>query len=259
MGDAREPLFEKGVDYGAQSWRAVAEQRAAGTQPLVVIPSGAIEVYGPHLPLGSDSVVAVAVARRVARELKAVCTPLIPVGYSRDLMSHPGTLTVTPDAFRAYFEGVCLSLVHWGFRDLLFLNTHAGNVGLIDQIALDLIEQRGVRCLQVDWWRYANRVAADLMSGGPWVVGHAGELGTSVLLEVAPELVDLSAAVDEEPEGDPWPAGLERYDAYADHSESGVMGRPSLASAEKGKAIVERCVAQICRDAREHFDGEETE
>ena len=115
MDDAREPLFDKAVDYGASSWKAVAERQEAGAQPVVVIPSGAIEVYGPHLPLGSDSVVATAVARRVARRLGAVCTPLIPVGYSRDLMSHPGTLTVTPDAFRAYFEGICQSLVHWGF------------------------------------------------------------------------------------------------------------------------------------------------
>jgi creatinine amidohydrolase len=257
MDDVREPLFAKGIDYAAQSWRAIDEQRAKMEQPLVVVPSGATEVYGPHLPLCSDSIVAASVARRVARELGAVCTPVIPVGYSRDLMSHPGTLTVTPDAFLAYFEGICLSLVHWGFEDLLFLNTHAGNVGLIDQVALDLIEEHGVRCLQVDWWRYANRVAADLMSGGPWVVGHAGELGTSVLLEVAPELVDLSAAVDEEPVGDPWPSGLERYYDYGDFSESGVMGRPSLASVEKGKAIVGRCVEQICRDAREHFGEEE--
>lgn len=253
MNDAREPLFGKGVDYGARSWRAVAAERSSGKYPLVVVPSGAIEVYGPHLPLGSDSIVAAAIARRVARELGAVCAPVIPVGYSRDLMSHPGTLTVDPDAFRAYFAGICRSLVHWGFRRLLFLNTHAGNVALIDQVALDLVERDDVRCLQIDWWRYSNRVAADLMSGGPWVVGHAGELGTSVLLEVAPELVDIAAAVDEEPEGDPWPSGFERYSSYGDHSESGVMGRPSLASPDKGRAIVERCVAQICADARDHF------
>lgn len=254
MDDSQERLFDKDVDYGARSWPVVAAQRAAGTFPLIIIPSGAVEVYGPHLPLGSDSVVAVAIARRVARELGAVCTPLIPVGYSRDLMSHPGTLSVDPEAFRAYFAGVCRSLVHWGFRQFLFLNTHAGNVGLIDQVALDLVQCDDARCMQVDWWRYSNRVAADLMSGGPWAVGHAGELGTSVLLEVASELVDLPAAVDEEPDGDPWPSGLERYASYGDYSESGVMGRPSLASAEKGKAIVDRCVAQICVDAREHFE-----
>ncbi len=253
MGDVREPLYDEEVDYAAQSWRVVADQRETGMLPLVIVPSGAVEVYGPHLPLASDSVVATAVARRVARELSAVCTPVIPVGYSRDLMSHPGTLTVAPDAFRAYFEGICASLVHWGFRRLLFVNTHAGNVALIDEVAIDLGERHDARCMQVDWWRYSNRVAADLMSGGPWVVGHAGELGTSVLLEVAPELVDLAAAVDEEPEGDPWPTGLERYHGYSDFSASGVMGRPSLASEEKGKAIVDRCVAQICADAREHF------
>lgn len=253
MDEAREPLFDPAVDYAARSWTRVADGQSAGAQPPVVVPSGAVEVYGPHLPLCSDSVVAVAVARRVARGLPGVCAPLIPVGYSRDLMSHPGTLSVTPDAFRAYFEGVCASLFQWGFRRFLFLNTHAGNVGLIDQVALDLVEQHGARCLQVDWWRYADRVAAQVMSGGPWVVGHAGELGTSVVLEVAPELVDLSVAVDEEPEGDPWPSGLERYYAYSDVSASGVMGRPSLASREKGRQIVERCVAQICADARAHF------
>ncbi len=253
MAEAQQALFDATVDFAARSWRAVDELLRAQTPRLVVVPSGAVEVYGPHLPLAADSVVAAGIGRRVARELGAQCAPLVPVGYSRDLMSHPGTLTVTPDAFRGYFAGLCESLVHWGFRDLLFVNTHAGNVALIDQVALDLIERCDARCLQVDWWRYSYRVAETLLSGGAWVAGHAGELGTSVLLALAPELVDMTAAVDEEPEGDPWPSGLERYEPYRKHSESGVMGRPSLASAEKGLAIIERCVAQICLDARKHF------
>jgi creatinine amidohydrolase len=244
----------KGVDYGAFSWDDIAERGARSSPPLVVVPSGAVEVYGPHLPLASDSIVAEAVARRVAARLDGLCAPLVPVGYSLDLMSHPGTLTVPPAAFEAYFDGICRSLVGWGFTRLLFLNTHAGNVALIDAVALRLIDECGVRCMQIDWWRYANRVAADLMSGGPWVVGHAGELGTSVLLGLSPELVKTTQGLDFEPDGDPWPSGLERYVPYRAVTESGILGSPSLAGEEKGRRIIERAVTQICTDARTHFD-----
>jgi len=243
----------KGVDYGAFSWDDISERGGRSEPPLVIVPSGAVEVYGPHLPLASDSIVAEGIARRVAERLDALCAPLVPVGYSLDLMSHPGTLTVPPAAFEAYFEGICRSLVGWGFTSLLFLNTHAGNVALIDAVALRLIDECGLRCMQVDWWRYANRVAANLMSGGPWVVGHAGELGTSVLLGFSPELVKTTQGLDFEPEGDPWPSGLERYVTYRSVTESGILGSPSLASAEKGRQIIERAVGQICSDAAEHF------
>ncbi len=243
----------KGVDYGAFSWDDIEERGARSEPPLVVVPSGAVEVYGPHLPLASDSIVAEGVARRVATRLDALCAPLVPVGYSLDLMSHPGTLTVSPAAFEAYFEGICRSLVGGGFTRLLLLNTHAGNVALIDAVALRLIEESGARCMQVDWWRYANRVAADLMSGGPWVVGHAGELGTSVLLHLSPELVKTTEGLDFEPDGDPWPSGLERYVPYRAVTESGILGSPSLASEDKGRRIVERVIEQICSDATEHF------
>ena len=157
--------WRRDVDFGAHTWREIEQLARSGT--VVVIPSGAVEVYGPHLPLASDSIVADAVAHAVAQRLGALCAPLIAVGNSRDLMSFPGTLTVEPTAFLAYLDGVCRSLLHWGFTDLLFLNTHAGNVGLIDQLGTSLVEQAGARCLTIDWWRYCGRLGADLIGRRP--------------------------------------------------------------------------------------------
>ena len=246
-----------GRQYGERTWSEVEEMAAA--PPIVVIPSGAFEVYGPHLPLASDSIVASAVARLVADRLGALCAPLVPVGDSRDLMSFPGTLTVEPAAFVAYLEGICRSLIGWGFRDLLFLNTHAGNVTLIDGLANRLIAEMGVRCLAIDWWRFSLRVGRDVLTDDEWAAGHAGQLCTSVLMHLAPELVREGSYCDVVPPVDPWPSGIERYESYRDVTPSGVLGSPTLADPDKGRAIVELAVEEIVREARLRFGAEREE
>jgi len=237
-------------EWAALNWAELDRRRAE--TPLVVIPCGAIEVYGPHLPLGSDSYVAEAVAGRVADELGALRAPLIPVGNSADLMSFPGTLTVEPAAFSHYLDGVCSSLLRWGLNKLLFLNTHLGNVALIDEVANRLVEQQGARCMQIDFWRFAGRCCSDLLTT-PWAAGHAGELGTAVLLHLAGEHVDMERARDFIPDPNPWPAGLTRYDSYRAITATGVLGVPSAGTAEKGAAVVSRCVAEIVAEARAYF------
>jgi creatinine amidohydrolase len=229
-------------EYGFNTWEEIDQYEGNG---IVVIPTGAIEVYGPHLPLGSDSLVAENMARRVAARIDAKCLPLIPIGYSADLMSFPGTLTVEPEAFKAYLDGVCRSLIRWGFNQFLFLNTHLGNVRLIDQVADGLLADPSIRCLQIDFWRLAARLGADLWESGDWAVGHAGELGTSVLQFMAPELVRSERQVDFIPESNPWPAGVDNYKPYRQLTASSVMGRPSVANSEKGRLVVERSVDEI--------------
>lgn len=237
-------------DIASMSW--VEFDRRRSKKSLVVIPSGAVEVYGPHLPLASDSIVAQGVARLVAEKMDVLCAPLIPVGYSADLMSFPGTLCVTPEAFTTYLESMCRSLVNWGLKDFLFLNTHLGNVTLIDQVADTLGQEFKSQCLQIDWWRYAARIGKDILTS-QWAVGHAGELGTSVLLYFVPELVDREGGIDFVPEVNPWPSGLIRYESYRDITPSGVIGYPSAGSLEKGEAIVNLSVEAIVRDCQDFF------
>ena len=228
------------------------DKRRTG-KPVAVIPTGAVEVYGPHLPLSSDSIVAEGVAKLVAAKLEGLCAPLVPVGYSADLMGFPGTLTVQPDAFIAYLDGICESLVHWGLDKFVFLNTHLGNVALIDIEADVLGRKFGVKALQIDWWRYSARVCRSIFSSGDLAVGHAGELGTSVLLFFAQDLCRMEAAVDHIPGPNPWPSGLTPYFDYREYTPTGVVGKPSEGSLEKGRQIVAQCVDSIVNDCNNFF------
>ncbi len=243
-------------EIASLSWTEFDRLRAA--KPLVVIPTGAVEVYGPHLPLASDSIVAQGVARLVAVELAALCAPLIPVGYSADLMSFPGTLMVKPEVWVGYLDGICRSLVAWGLKDFVYINTHLGNVALIDQEADLLGRECGCTGLQIDWWRYAARVGKDDLTTS-WAAGHAAELGTSTLLYFAKELVDRSVQVDFVPDHNPWPAGLTRYESFRDITPSGVLGQASAGSYEQGERIVKKSIESIVRDCRDYFNGKVSE
>lgn len=252
MADRTAPRWRADTDFAAATWTDIDAHRAE--HRLIVIPSGALEVYGPHLPVGSDSIVAEEVARRVARALGAKCAPLIPVGYSADLMSFPGTLTVEPGAFVGYLRGVCESLIRWGYSDLLFVNTHLGNVALIDQVALALMDQNpAVRCLAIDWWRFAVGYGAELWTSGALAVAHAGEMGTAVLRAVAEELVHDDRIADQPPTVVGAPRGTVRYYPFTLDTPTGVIGSPSAGSRAKGETVVERGVAGIVAEARAYF------
>jgi creatinine amidohydrolase len=242
------------TEIASLSWTNFDKLRAE--KPLVVIPTGAVEVYGPHLPLASDSIAALEVARLVAEKLGCLCAPLIPVGYSADLMSFPGTLMVKPEIWVGYLDGICRSLVQWGLTRFVYLNTHLGNVTLIDQEADLLSRECGCTGLQIDWWRYAARVGKDDLKTD-WAVGHAAELGTSILLYFAGDLVDRSAQVDFIPDYNPWPAGLTRYESYREITPTGVMGHPSAGSYEQGERIVKKCIESIARDCLDYFKMQE--
>jgi creatinine amidohydrolase len=252
MPEGSAPRWRRDIDFAAATWLEIERNRR--DHRLVVIPSGALEVYGPHLPVGSDAIVAEAVAGRVAGGLGAYCAPLIPVGFSADLMSFPGTLTVEPAAFTAYLHGICESLIGWGYTDLLFINTHLGNVALIDQVALALMARHpAVRCLAIDWWRFAVEYGEELWESGSLAVAHAGEMGTATIRAVAEDLVREDALVDYVPPEGGGHRGAVRYYPFTDDTPNGVVGVPSAGTREKGEAVVERGVAGIVEEARAYF------
>ncbi|MEZ4835992.1 MAG: creatininase family protein [Caldilineaceae bacterium] len=171
---------------------------------LAILPSGAVEVYGRHLPLGSDGIAAQALALALAERVPAAVAPLVPVGESRVLNSFPGTLWVSAEAFRAYIGDIAKSLVHWGFKRLLFINSHAGNVPAINALARDLQDQHGVICAQVDTWRFIQPFTNDLWdTDRPH--GHASDAGTSMLLRVAPDTVKMDRAARTAPPTNEFP------------------------------------------------------
>lgn len=214
---------------------------------LAILPTGAVEVYGPHLPLGSDGFVAQDLAHKLAERVDAVVTPLIPVGDSRSLLAFPGTLCVTQNSFRQYCQDLCDSLVHWGIRRILFINGHATNVPPVADLGVTLAA-RGVRVAQVDFWRAIATMAPEILDTGSLAHRHAGEIGTSVLLAVRPDLVDMSKAARVVPR----PSLISShpqvalYDVpFSEITDLGMTGDATTATAEKGRVLVGRLLDKL--------------
>ncbi len=212
---------------------------------LALIPLGAVEVYGPHLPLGADGIATSALAARVAERVPAFVAPLIPVGYSAALDDFPGTLSVRPASLVAYTEDVAESLIGWGCRRVLFLNGHAGNVPYLNELARRLEDAHGVRCAQIDWWRFIQPLVEDLVESDLLPHGHASEFGTSVMLHLAPEHVKPERAVrTARAAADPFP-DFARPGRDRALTETGVLGDGTVGTAEKGAETVRRAVDRV--------------
>jgi creatinine amidohydrolase len=233
------------MNLAEMSWTR-AEQALAKTD-LALVPVGAVEVYGPHMPQGTDGFAAQEVAKRLAQRVEAVVTPLVPIGCSQALMSFPGTLSVSSASLKAYLTDVCDSLVAWGVKRILFINGHAGNVPPIGEMCREFIAQ-GIKCAQVDWWRAVYKAAPDVPESGELAIGHAGEVCTSVLMALRGDLVHPGAMVKEAPKRGlvgKYPEVMQYDVAYREITASGVIGDPFTATQEKGEAMIEKFLDRV--------------
>jgi mycofactocin system creatininase family protein len=222
-------------ELAALAWPQVPEA------PLLVLPTGSCEQHGPHLPMGTDTVVARAVAAGLVAVLRAASVPVVeaPVlayGASGEHEGFPGTVSIGQDALRAVLIEIGRSARRWAGR-LLVVNGHGGN-------AVPVAE--AVRRL-----RYEGDDAAWTTCAVPGGDAHAGRAETSLLLALAPQAVRLHHAVA----GDPRPIGELLADlrrtGVAGVSANGVLGDPAGASAAEGSALladlVERTAAAVTR------------
>lgn len=210
----------------------------------VIIPSGAIEVYGPHLPLGSDIIVAEKIAQLIAEKVNAIVGPSVEIGESHSLYAFPGTLTTKPENLKAIYKDICKSFIKWGFNKIFVLNTHLGNTVPLNQILRELQDEYGVKCASVGWWQYIPNLSEDVFTtSNPHK--HASEAGTSVLLYLCPEFVDMSKApTTTSLYKDQYP-NIIKYLTFNKFTNNGTIGDAKSGSAEKGKIVVERGVNEI--------------
>jgi len=221
----------------------------------VIIPLGAFEIYGPHLPIGTDIIVAEEIAKRVGEKLDILVGPSISVGESAALYDFAATLTISPSAFYVYLEDICRSFMKWGVKKIFFMNTHLGNVPIIGQLAWKLKDE-GIKCVQMDWWRFIQPICRNGVTKHDGVMchGHASESGTSCMLYLKPELVDMSKAAVVEPQyKDEYP-DIIKYIELRAYTPNGTIGDAKAATAEKGRIIVETGIARIVAFLKEYFD-----
>lgn len=223
---------------------------------LLIIPTGAVEVYGRHLPVGTDTIVVTHIARRVGERLDAPVTPTLPVGFSRSLGDFPGTLNISPATLTAYALETAESVLAWGStKRILFINSHRGNIGPIGEVALELQARHGVRCAQVFWWDYVAGLSKDIVDTGAHANGHAAEIGTSIMLHLEPDLVVRERIRDETPAGGAPFADIIQYKGMRARSGSGAVGNPAAGSAEKGAELVKRGVDRIIEFVQMEFNA----
>lgn len=222
----------------------------------VILPVAATEQHGEHLPLGTDVMIVGAILDRVEAALgdRVLRLPTQEVGCSVHHMPFPGSLTLSHDTFRNAVMEVADSAIHHGFHRIAVINGHGGNTS-INGVIGEMVGQKhpDVECLVTNWWTAARERLAPIQEGDLGSVGHACEFETSLILAIAPDLVDMARAADggiQHRVRSMWfdlvhgpSAGC--YRPFNVLSENGVYGKPSLASREKGERILEAASASL--------------
>ena len=209
----------------------------------VLIPVGATEGHGAHLPLGTDSFQAFDVCRRLAERRSLFVAPLIAYGVCRSTSRHPGTLSIRTETLKSLLMDVVEALYRQGLRNFVVLSGHAGgthNAALLDagECLLTLLPEAKLAVVT------EYDLAAEEGEGLIETVGdsHAGEIEASRMLATRPHLVKEGA--------------VEAYPSFPGHIlvrnkqaywPSAVWGNPCKASAEKGKKIEEIVVGALDR------------
>jgi len=233
------------IDLARASWRDTGE--AITRAAWAVLPVGALEQHGYHLPLTVDTDLATGVARGIADALDALLLPAIAYGDAWNNSGFLGTISLQPETLRAMITDIGRELKRMGVPVLVTLNGHFGNKEPI-ALAARILESEGLKVVHLDY-PGLEALAADICDSKPAGPGffHADEVETSMMLALRPDSVRMEKAVAEYPI---FPAtfGIEPMQ-LSEFNQSGVFGDPCQSTAEKVHrligGIVTACLAQI--------------
>lgn len=230
-------------DIADTAWPDIAVLVDQGA--LAVLAIGACEQHGAHLPLTTDTDMALGMARRIAAELGALVLPPIAYGDAWNNEAFPGTLSLSPTTLRAVIEDVGHGLRRMNVRGLVIVNGHFGNREPIALAARTLVTA-GLPVMHLDY-PGMEKLAAEICDSEPAGPGfyHADEVETAMMLAIRPEAVDLARAAPEYPQFPPT-FGLEPLQLRS-FNASGVFGDPRPATAEKGEALMAGIAAESLR------------
>ncbi|MBI1418155.1 MAG: creatininase family protein [Limimaricola sp.] len=234
-------------DYRAPEWKEVDPLRT-----IAILPTAAIEQHGPHLPVGTDTIInegMLALLReKCPEDLDLRILPVQAVGKSNEHLWAPGTLTLSAPTALAVWTEIGLSVARAGVRKMVILNSHGGNVDLISIVGRELRVRTGMFVVKLGWG--AHGAPEGIYSKQESTYGiHGGDVETSLVLAFAPETVDMAAAQDFRSTAESSaisPIGGISYGwVSSDLNPHGVVGEAHLATAEKGHATAEKMVTDV--------------
>ena len=236
--------IEKGYWLEKLSW--LEAERLLNTKTVVVIPLGAAaKEHGPHLPLNNDALIANWLAGKIVQRLPVVAAPLINTSFYPAFVEYAGSISLRAETARDMLIDCCRSLASFGVASFYVLNTGVSTERPLT-MAKQVLEAEGYRFKYLKLSEAFTSLDSKIFKQG--YGSHADEHETSLMLHIAPEVVDMSKAVDDGAEGE---GKLSRVKGGGIWSKSGVYGQATLANANKGRLVAEALVECAHRDIME--------
>jgi len=224
---------------------------------VAILPIGSTEQHGPHLPTGTDHILGLEFARRVAEKIDAILLPLIPFGFSEDHMPRPGTVTLSADTLRKVIWDVAKSLSISKVKHIVLMSGHAGHIYQLADVCFELNVTKALGDTVIHNISPYTSVSIEMLAEilEEEVFLHAEELETSLMLLVREDIVDMTKAVKEYPSY--IPRGLNTLnflealrvvltDRFLGRdTETGVVGDATLATREKGEKLMTMLVDAV--------------
>jgi len=237
-------------------WRHEFEE-VLERDPVVIVPTGSVEQHGPHCPMDVDIAgpfhMALATAQRVT-EFPVLVAPPLWSGFTHYNMGFPGTISLRLETYQNLLADVLRSIYANCFPRIIVINGHGGNTAPNWAVTAQLSEE-DIFPITFSYWQAVREEMAQWAEADGESVGHGGEWETSLQLYLRPHLIDRQRMVaDEFP--NPYSEGLQHFAQYAERRrdtlrDTGVMGNPLVASAEKGERLFEAIVQKRIQLATE--------
>ena len=227
----------------------------ADENTIVVLPLGATEQHGEHLPLETDTLIARGICQRLVDtsigDIRFL--PVEEIGYSPEHMDFKGSKTLAFDEAINRWVGIGENAAKSGVRRFVMLNAHGGNSPLMTIVAQELRVRCSMLAVATSWTRFI--IGARIVSPKEEAFGiHGGDIETSVMLALSPELVDMNKARDFPNLQEALALDHKHLRAYGSHAFGwkaadlnplGVTGNASLATAEKGEVLLDLAVKRL--------------
>ncbi|MEM1387938.1 MAG: creatininase [Pseudomonadota bacterium] len=241
------------------------DARVKAGPPIIFLPTGALEQHGPHLPLGTDALLPGLLAAKVAQKIGGLVAPTLSYGYKSQPKSGggnhmPGCTSLDAGTYIAMVRDLICDFARHGLTRIVLFDGHMENQMFLTEAAdlalraLKAERIEGVRIVKLGYWIMIDEPLEEVLFPEgliSWELEHAAVMETSVMLHLAPELVRKDRIPDHPP------ADFPAYDVYPfdpdSVSHSGALSSAAGATAEKGRAVVEKLVPALAAQITEAF------
>ncbi len=224
-------------------WELTWPEFEKADKSIALLPTGIVEAHGPHLPLGTDALMATYIAEEAAKRTNALLLPTVWYGNTYILDKFPGTISISSEVLYMLYKEIFREVARNGVKYLVVINGHGGNTDALSMAAKDAARETNLTIIIINWWIDLAKEARKRVLETP--EGHAAEDETSEVLAAYPNLVKY---VPRDGSADEWVEVRFRIygkEVYSQEYKKAVQGYPSKASQEKGRVILESAINEV--------------